>query len=612
MSKFHFLQKSRKIKLKAKEEIDLEEIFGKSFSQIESPISSKKIIVLEALIFILTIVLLCRSAIFQIVQGKDYLNLAQKNQYLMQELEAKRGIIYDRNLIQLVYNTQNFSLYCQPDNLPKNQKEKENIIQAVSKILGEDAKNIGEKIQKNNTEIPISKNIPMEKVIIFSSRQDEFKGFELREENSREYYLGPTFSQVIGYWKGNKGVAGIEKYYDDILKENPGTLQVERDAKGNIISEKVIEKPSSGENLVLYLDKGLQEKITNVLEETLKKYGINKAQALAINPQTGGVLSLVSLPSYDNNILAKPLTQEEFESIQNNPNISFYNRVISGEYPCGSTIKPIIALAALEEGIISPQTTINCQGGIMLSDGTYKSDWKIHGITDLKKAISQSCDVYFYTIGGGYGSIKGLGVDLIEKYFKLFGFGASTGIDLPEENSGLVPSKEWKENYTKKSWYPGDTYNISIGQGYFKATSLQLTMAIASLANGGKLIQPKIAKGIVDENGNLIKEFPTNILKENFYNKENANEIKKGMRETVLSPLGTASSLASLPVTSAAKTGTAETSKAGYYHNWIVVFAPYENPEIVLTLMFENVPGEIGIASQPAKEILNWYFSPKP
>jgi len=607
MSSYHFWRKSRRIK--SEEGVDLEEIFGQPLSRIEAPLSSGKFIALGVLIVILMVVLIFRAGSFQLVQGKDYLAQAQKNQYILKNLEAKRGVIYDKNLNQLVYNTQNFSLYCDLNKLPQSQEEKDSVLWAVSKVLGEDKKNIEEKIENSQGEVLIARDLSTEEVIIFSSRQEELQGFRIDEEDSREYYSGPVFSHVIGYWKGGEGIAGLEEFYDSILKEKPGTLQVERDAKGNILSEKVAEEPKSGENLILYLDKNLQEKISSTLEETLKKYGINKAQALAIDPRDGGVLSLVSLPSYDNNLLAKPLSQEEFERLQSNPNVSFLNRVISGEYPCGSTIKPIIALAALEEGIITPKTTINCQGGILLPDGTYKSDWKIHGITDLKKAISQSCDVYFYTIGGGYGDIKGLGVDLIENYLNNFGFGNLTGIDLPGEKSGRVPSKEWKETFIKKPWYPGDTYNISIGQGYFEVTPLQLTMAIASLVNNGKIVQPKIVKGVIDENGNIIEKFPTNILRENYFKQENLDEIKEDMRETVSSASGTAHSLSLLPVSSAAKTGTAETSKKGYYHNWITVFAPFENPEIVLTILFEDVPGELGIASQPAKEILDWYFS---
>ncbi len=359
------------------------------------------------------------------------------------------------------------------------------------------------------------------------------------------------------------------------------------------------------------IDYGLQEKIAEYLGGAVKDYGAKGGSAVAVNPETGEVLAMVSVPSFDNNIFSESLSNKEYNDLVNNPNVSFYNRAVSGEYPIGSTIKPFIAVAALEQGIITPEQEIYCPAEIELKDGTVKKDWAFHGWTDLKKAIAESVDTYFYMVGGGYKDFVGLGIAKIEPYLEKFGFGKKTGIDLPQEGMGLVPDPGWKQTKTGISWYPGDTYNISIGQGYFKATPLQLTMATSSIANGGKLMKPELVKSITDDNNKTIKSFEPEVVSSNFVSASAVDSVRGAMRETVLSSAGTARSLQYLPVSSAAKTGTAQTGKAEVYHNWISVFAPYDSPQIVLTVMVESVPGNTGLANLVARETLGYYFGDK-
>ncbi|GAH68875.1 unnamed protein product, partial [marine sediment metagenome] len=254
-----------------------------------------------------------------------------------------------------------------------------------------------------------------------------------------------------GYKRKTGERTGLEKSYDEILREKPGEILTERDAKGNLISQETISLPESGESLVLWLDSELQKKIEEELKKKLKETGAEIGAAVALDPKTGGILALVSLPSFDNNLFSKGMSEEEWDQINKDPLKPLFNRVISGGYPTGSAIKPLIASAALEEEMISPQKKINCQGQIEVEHKydpeiiyIYR-DWKTHGWTDMRKAIGESCNVYFYHLGGGYGDQEGLGPTKIKKYLELFGWGSKTGIDLPQEAEGFLPDPVWKK-----------------------------------------------------------------------------------------------------------------------------------------------------------------------
>jgi penicillin-binding protein 2 len=474
-------------------------------------------------------------------------------------------------------------------------------------------KKVKEMEEAGETEFSLVRDIDKDKVIVLKTKEEDLTGFNIVAKKSREYLNGYNFASVLGYVSGDDstGQSGIEKQYNDVLKEIPGEINREKDVHGNMVKEEVIKPAESGNNLVLNIDYDLQEKAAEFLAEAVYGYNAKGGAVVAVNPQTGEVLSLISMPSFDNNIFSKDLTKKEFNDLLKDPKVSFYNRATSGEYPTGSTLKPMIAVAALEQSIITPDKEIYCEGGLELNDGTFKKDWATHGWTNLKKAIAESCDVFFYMVGGGYKNFNGLGIAKIEKYLEKFGFGSKTNIDMPEESVGLVPDAEWKEQKTGTVWYPGDTYNISIGQGYFKATPLQLTMAISSIANGGKLMKPQVVKNVLNNDNETIKTYEPEVVSKDFVSLSSIESVREGMRETVLSSAGTARSLQYLPVTSAAKTGTAQTGKNEIYHNWITVFAPYENPEIVLTIIVESVPKNTGLANLVARETLGYYFGEK-
>jgi penicillin-binding protein 2 len=623
---FHRSHGCQKFKVKRKNtDIETDDLFLDALSHkkdsgsytMETALSQKIFhIVFTAFVLIIGI-LIFRCFYFQVINYKTYNAAAEKNKFLSSEIDAQRGIIYDRNFKQLVTNTQSFDLICNISKLPKDDLLREKQIREIARILGTPFEDLEKNIETMKTagesSFSLIRDLDEQKVIIFKTKEEELNGFEIVKNNNREYLEGYNFASVLGYVSGDNsdGKAGIEKQYNDALKETPGEVNIAKDVHGNLIKDEIVKSSKSGNNLVLNIDYGLQEKAAEFLASAVTGYNAKGGSVVAVNPKTGEVLALVSYPSFDNNMFSRNLTKTEFNSLLNSPQTSFFNRSVSGEYPTGSTVKPMIAVAALEQGIVTPTQEIYCPAQIELKDGTVKKDWTFHGWTDLKKAIAESVDTYFYMIGGGYNDFKGLGIDKIKIYLAKFGFGAKTNIDLPEEKVGLIPDSIWKEENIGVSWYPGDTYNISIGQGYFKATPLQMTMATAAIANSGKLMEPHVLKSVLDINNQTIKTIEPKVLSEDFVSLSSINSVREGMRQTVLSGAGTARSLQSLPVSSAAKTGTAQTGKTEVYHNWISVFAPYDDPEIVFTVIVESVPQNTGLANLIARETLGYYFGEK-
>jgi penicillin-binding protein 2 len=536
--------------------------------------------------------------------------------------------MYDKNKVQMISNIPAFDLICQKDNLPKNSAIRKQVLREVAGIIGKDVETIEQEIQNSDfSNVKIFENLPHPAIIAIETKLEDLPGFKLENNTTREYQDGIIFSHIIGYKRKSGESTGLEKFYNEALGQKGGKIIVEKDAQGDIISKKIVSLPQSGNSLGLYLDSELQKKIYEALNQGIDKVGSSAGVGVAVDPRNGAVLAMVSLPSYDNNLFSQTISAEQWQELSQDTTYPMLNRVISGTYPTGSTIKPMIACAALQEEIISPKEKIHCTGEIKIENILWPEqepefwkyrDWSVHGYTDVRKAIAESCNVFFYTMGGGYKDFKGLGVERIKKYLTLFGWGEKTNIDFPSEESGLVPDPEWKEKHfvgTKVStiWGRGNTYHLSIGQEYVLATPLQLAMSSASIANNGILYKPRIVEKIIDSVGN--EQFTdAKIIRQDFISKDNLEIVRQGMRQTVTganSPQASAVLLNSLPVKSAAKTGTAQTGIKEHYHNWVTVFAPYENPEIVLVIMIEYVEGDQVVVLPVAKEILNWYFGDK-
>lgn len=660
---FFFRRPQKKFKFQPLEieEIFLDYLFKKKEEEsgllkrkIESSLEEKRFLIFLVIEILFLLILLLVSFKFQIIEHLQYSFLAQKNQFLDLKIKAQRGVIYDRNMNQLVFNRNVFNLVAKISKLPKEEKEREKSIEEIAKIINFSPQELKEKInQVTNDLVLFKKDLSLQELILIEAQNKKFLGFEIKKQPQREYLKEDSLSHILGYLgeistkelekdlKENYeigdyvGKEGLEKQYEKILVEKKGLLKIKRDVLGKEISQEIKKIPQSGKSLVLSLDLELQKKISEILKKILKEKKSEAAMAVALNPQTGEILASVSLPSFDNNLFSKGIALAEFKELNEDPKNPQLNRIIKGNYLVGSTIKPLIGLAALEEGIITEKTIFFCPLYLCFSliekkgQKTCFADWKFHGWADIKKGIAESVNPFFYFIGGGYKApvgadpklpkyFKGLGVIKIANWLKKFGWAEKTGVDLPGELAGRVPTPAWKENYfasypkSEQIWYQGDTYNLSIGQGYILATPLQVAVSFQLIANKGKIFKPHLVKAILthSEGDNLKKEeISPQVLKENIVSPKTIEIIREGMRLAVSSPQGSAVTLNSLSVAVAAKTGTAQIyPQKQIYHYWITVFAPYENPEILLTIVLEKTKGLQPITQQIAKEILEWYF----
>jgi len=619
-------------------------------------------------------VILARVAWLQIVKGDYYYELAEGNRIRIERLEAKRGVIYDRNGQPLVRNVANFLLYFVPADFFANEDKQDKIINRVSEILGDDInsddiKNKLAGVKKYSLEsyqpLFIADNIGYKKAMLLYLESDYMPGVVLSNRTRREY-LGfapspspsPTtssrergaietdfeitplsreageglgeegsLSHILGYTGkideselaeyGSEylpidyiGKMGIEYFWENELKGVSGKKQIEVDALGK--EKKIINQESAedGHNLVLSLDTGLQKKLEETLNASLEKLHLSKAAAVIMDPSNGEILAMVSLPSYSNNAFVRGISSQEYQKLDDNPDNPFINRCISGEYPSGSTIKPVIAAAALEQGIISEYTSFNSVGGISVGQWFFP-DWRAggHGITDVRRAIAESINTFFYYIGGGHQDFRGLGVDRIFKYGELFGLNAQSGIDLAGEVSGFLPTKKWKEEIKGERWYIGDTYHLSIGQGDILVTPLQVANYTSVFANGGTLYRPHLVKQILTGDDKLFRDVEPVVIRGNFINNYNIKIVRQGMSRTVTA--GSAQSLQAVPVAVAGKTGTAQWSTKKPPHAWFTGFAPYDNPEVVITVLIEQGDEGSQVAVPVAREVLEWYFGRK-
>jgi len=625
-----------KVKGLAKETIEAEEIFLDSEKikkspesekeKIEFPIKKGKVYFIYFSILILFLALFVRTIDLQVIKGKHWRDLAEENRIRSYPIKSLRGIITDRNNKLLVANEPEFNLVAIPTDLLRQKDKLSEILSSLAEILKEPKEEI-ENILKDNAglsvPIAIKENISRETALILESKFAENPAIFVEITSQRNYIDSVYFSHILGYVgkisqeerekhpdypiDDYVGKTGLEFYYENLLHGSYGEKLVEVDSRGKIQNIFAQKEPLAGKNITLSIDGDLQKKLYYEINQTLKTLGLDRAAGVALDPTNGQILALVSFPGFDNNRFIQGLSKKDFEKFIQNPSKPLFNRAISGTYPPGSTIKPFIAAAALNERVVTPNQKINCLGSITIYNQYYPNifrtyhDWKAHGSTDLIKAIAESCDVYFYTIGGGYDSIEGLGVGKINQYLKQFGLGETLGIDLPNEAGGLVPDEGWKQKNKNEDWYIGDTYNISIGQGDLLATPLQMALATAVIANNGTLFKPQIVNKIDDN------PVSSQIIRNNIIDKEMLDVVKKGMRETIIS--GTAQSLYDLPIKVAGKTGTAQAPGGKNPHSWFTAFAPYDNPQIVLVILIEN-GGEGSMVAMPiVKNVLGWYFS---
>jgi penicillin-binding protein 2 len=593
-------------------------------------ISDKKINILLFFLMLAILILFGRSIQLQIVQGSYYKQMAEVNRCREKTLLASRGLIYDANYKKLTLNEPIFDAYVLPRDLSLNSNRRQEQIKLISSFLNLDETAVQDILAKYPDTykyyVTLKENIDYEEALDLKIKSADVTGLYIETRNQREYLSSVDFSHILGYMgkiteeelAANRdesyllndyiGKTGLELTYEKILRGKYGKEKVEVDVMGQ--ENKVInsEPPISGKNLVISIDSEVQQKIREILVNYLKKINKKRASAILLNPQNGEIIAMVSLPDFDDNLFAKGISTKDYKLLIDNQDKPLFDRSIKGEYPSGSTIKPVIAAGALQDKIITDKTSFLSTGGLWLYDRWFFPDWSAsgHGLTNIYKAIAWSVNTYFYIVGGGYKDFNGLGVDGLIKYYKLFGLNAKTGIDLAGESTGFVPDPAWKLKNKNEEWFIGDTYHMAIGQGDLLVTPLQVANYTAFFANGGILYQPHLVREIFSNEGDKEIIEPK-IINKDFIDQNNIDIVKKAMRQTVT--LGSAHYLNNLNITVAGKTGTAQWHTEKANHAWFTGFAPYDNPEVAITVLVEE-GGEGSAVSVPITyDMLNWYFN---
>ncbi len=583
--------------------------------------------------FVIIILLSGRLFYLQIIRGGYYKSISEGNRIRTEELKANRGLIYDRNKVLLVENVPEFYLMGTKAELPTDAADVARLSMRVGEVFGTSTQAVFDKLADKDAPYSyqpqvLAENVSERQAVIFETGPEYWQGLRLRSRGQRHYLGDLSLSHTLGYlakiseaeWKKNEdkgyalddyvGRTGLELQYEDILKGAKGKREAEVNSSGQE-KDLIMEEPAVlGESLVLSIDEKLQEQAAAALAEGIKKAKAQKGALVAINPQNGEVLALVSYPFFDNNDFVSGISGEKYKELTDNLAQPLFFRSLSGTYPPGSTIKPLMALAGLEDGIITKNTTVNSVGGIWV-DKWFFPDWKAggHGYTDVRKAIADSVNTFFYYVGGGFEDFKGLGLDKIRKYLIGWGLTRETGIDLPSEAKGFLPTEAWKETSKGEQWYIGDTYHLSIGQGDALVTPLQVANYTAMIANDGVLYKPNLLRATIDPKTGQENYTKKEVLESLKIVPENLQTVQEGMRQTVTA--GSARSLSNLPFKVAGKTGTAQAGGDAANHAWFTCYAPYEAAEIAVTVLIENGGGGDVAAVPVARKVLEAWWAEK-
>lgn len=603
--------------------------------RLETRLFKNRLLLATIVIFGLILILIFRLAYLQILQHNFYQKLSEQNQIELLPIEPNRGLIYDRNGNLLAENEPVFTLSIIPDSIA----DIDQTISELQKIINITPENL-KLFHKNLVQhqkfdhIPLKLKLTETEVENFHINQYQFPGVTIDANMIRYYPFGNYTASVVGYvgrinaddldnidtanYSASNfiGKTGIEKFYEDELHGKVGYKQVEVDATGHVVKTLKNIQPEPGQNLYLTIDINLQKAAADA-------FGDQRGSVVAIDPSTGEVLALVSNPGYDPNLFAYGIDNKTFQSLLNSEDKPMFNRAIRGLFPLASNIKPFIALQLLNTGIANVNTSVYDPGWFKLPNSEHVYlDWVHtgHGTVNIHRAIMESCDTYFYNMA------PKLGIDKIGQILTLFGFGKKTGIDINEEQQGIVASPQWKMQHTGKSWYPGDTVISIIGQGFMSTTPLQLAHAVAIIAKRGLGYQPHLVQKKVLANNtiNIQKPIPENpvILKDKKY----WETVINAMQDVIKNPQGTAHKHfgTGFPYTIAGKTGGAQLYHHKYNregatpedeaaipkrlrnHTLFIAFAPVNNPKIAISVVVENSND----APKIARKILDYYLLP--
>jgi len=572
----------------------------------------------------------------QVVSGQEYRNLSEGNSIRVQVLPADRGLVFDANSEILTSNQNLSALSIDLNQVPKDWSDRQMLIDKLNRIkpLNEERlAELNDLVGRVGGTYLLETELTKEEYLLIKELSYTEPSVIASDKAVRKYVELPGFAHLMGYvGQVNKediedgyisveliGKTGLEKIYEHELKGIHGLQHEEVDSMGATIHQVASDKnrrPTAGYGLKLGLDKNLQQKFGEALQTAINKreeeFGKSDfgATAIALDPQTGLIKAMVSLPDYDNNLFSTGISQEELSNLYNDPKKPLFNRAIAGRYPPGSTIKPLIATGGLQYKIITPNYAIDTPAAIEIGQFRFP-DWKDHGMTDIRRAIAESNNIFFYMIGGGYENIKGLGLERIRQTLDWYNFEELTNIDLLGENKSFVLSEEWKLENKKEPIYLGDLYHISIGQGDIEVTPIRLTTAIAAIANGGTVYEPKLVDALTNSEGEIVKDLEPAAVGELPVEDSYLQIVREGMRQAVLE--GSSTPLNSLSVKLAGKTGTSQFGNQNRTHAWFTGFGPFEDPEIVITVLIEGGGGSFEAAVPIAEELFRAYFNePKP
>ena len=541
-------------------------------------------------------VLIGRAAYLQIYQGEYYAGLADGNRIRIVPSMAPRGTFYDRNGELLVTNRPGFSVSLLPLTAPIS----DDVIDRLSDLLKVPTDEIKTKIAGHSgfNPIRIKTDVTPDIVSIIEEQKSQYPGVVIEVTPIRDYILKQEGAHTFGYVseindtelekmkdEGYKsgdiiGKFGLEKVYDKELRGENGGQQVEVDVSGKPVQILGRKEPVPGDDLELTIDINLQQAAEKAVDEQLTQIGAHAAAAVVMNPQTGEILAMVSRPAFDPNLFAHGISSKDWNQLNNNPYHPMDNKTITGEYPPGSTFKIVTGTAALTEGVITPDEQIFDSGHHwIIPKGN--ADGEALGWLNFRTALAHSDNVYFYEMGNR------LGIDRLEKYARMFGLGAKTGIDLPYEATGLVANRRYKEkNFDDGEWYLSETFDAAIGQGFNLVTPLQAAMVMGEIAADGKRYKPHVVNRIIAPDGSVVKDFQPELLSQLDVPEEDIKLVQDGLHD--VTKYGTAaSSFRGFTVDIAGKTGTAENSQ-GRDHGWFVAYGPFDNPNIVVAVIVEN------------------------
>ena len=593
----------------------------------EAPQSARQLFRLSLGVTAVFFILIMRLWYLQIVKAEDYQNLSENNRLRLVPVAAPRGTILDRNGKLMIWNRPSFSVVV----FKQDVKNKELLLGQLIRYLDLDRNEIDEKWNKSQGRakyypITVASGITQDQLEFLEENLLNLPGVDVQMKPVREYadngaavhlagYIGEISEQDLAkeefsrYNSGDYiGKNGLERIWEGELHGTDGGRQIEVDARGRVLRTVSENTAAIGNSLVLTIDRDLQERAQKAL-------GDKAGAAVALNVNTGEVLAFASSPVFDPELFSGRIPKKVWDSYLEDVRHPLIDKVLTGQYPPGSTFKIITALAGLEEGLIDEHTTVNCSGSFTLGNRTFHCWQKRgHGQVNLKMALKQSCDVYFYHLADR------LGVDRIAKYARKYRLGVPTGIALEHEKPGLIPSVAWKEKKYRQKWARGDTISVGIGQGYVLMTPLQLASMTASVANGGTVYRPFVVRKVVDQEGKVLKEFKPEILGTAGISERSLALVRNGLQAVVNEPGGTGGAARIAEVKVAGKTGTSQvvklrTGKGNPYqfrdHALFVAFAPVEKPEIAVAVVVEH--GEHGgsAAAPIAAAVLRAYFEGK-